>query len=178
MKTHGGRDMDESQAKAEWVRAALERHGAALTRYAASITGDEDTARDVVQDTFVRLWAETPEHLDGRLAPWLFTVCRNRALDVQRKIHRLVPVADDALAAAPDGNPSPAAALERKETTGLALELLDSLTPQQREVVRLKFQAGLSYEEIGGLTRLSAGNVGFILHTALKTLRRRMLESL
>jgi len=170
--------MDEPQMKADWVKAVLERHGAALTRYAASITGDEDSARDVVQDTFVRLCAETPEHLDGHLAPWLFTVCRNRALDVQRKIHRLVPLADDAFDTTPDDRPSPAAVLEQRETVGLALDLLETLTPQQREVVRLKFQAGLSYEEIGSVTRLSATNVGFILHTALKTLRQRMQRSL
>lgn len=170
--------MDEPEAKAEWARAALERHGAALTRYAASITGDPDSARDVVQDTFVRLWAESPEHLDGHLARWLFTVCRNRALDVQRKMHRMVSLADDALASTPDGLPSPAADLEHREATGMALDLLETLTPQQREVVRLKFQAGLSYEEIGGVTRLSTGNVGFILHTALRLLRQRMQQRL
>ncbi|MGE3310300.1 MAG: RNA polymerase sigma factor [Limisphaerales bacterium] len=170
--------MDEPQTQAEWIGAVLERHGAALTRYAASITGDEDSARDVVQDTFVRLCATTPEHLDGRLVPWLFTVCRNRALDVQRKSHRLVPFADDSDSLTPDDGPNPAMALEHRETAGLALDLLETLTPQQREVVRLKFQAGLSYQQIAEVTRLTATNVGFILHTAIKTLRRRLQQSL
>lgn len=170
--------MDATLVNAEWVRAALERHGAALVRYAASITGDEDSARDVVQDTFVKLCAEAPERLDGHLAPWLFTVCRNRALDVQRKMQRMVPLQDSELAGTPDELPNPSAVLEQRETHDLALGLLDSLTPQQREVVRLKFQAGLSYDEIGAVTRLSTGNVGFILHTALKTLRRKLQENL
>lgn len=170
--------MDTPLVNAEWVRAALERHGAALVRYAASITGDEDSARDVVQDTFVRLCAEAPERIDGHLAPWLFTVCRNRALDVQRKSDRMVPLLDGELTAVPDELPSPSVVLEQRETTDLALGLLETLNPQQREVVRLKFQAGLSYEEIGAVTQLSTGNVGFILHTALKTLRRKLQEKL
>lgn len=170
--------MEGPQAKADWVKAALERHGAALTRYATSITGSEDLARDVVQDTFVRLCAATPEQLDGHLAEWLFTVCRNRALDVQRKLHRLTPLADDELAATPGPEPTPAAAAEHADTLSLALGLLSSLPARQQEVLRLKFQAGLSYEEIARVTRLSTGNVGFILHTALKTLRQRLQQAL
>lgn len=73
--------------------------------------------------------------------------------------------------------PSPAASAERKETAGRLLDLLTLLPPNQREVVRLKFQNGLSYQEISGITGLSVGNVGFLLHTALKTLRQRFHQS-
>lgn len=171
-------DMEAPQATADWVKEALERHGAALTRYAASITGSEDTARDVVQDTFVRLCGESPGRLDGHLAEWLFTVCRNRALDVQRKLHRMTPLADDVLSATAGDEPSPAAVAEREDTLSLALGLLKTLTSQQQEVVRLKFQGGLSYDQIARVTNLTPGNVGFILHTALKTLRQRLQRAL
>jgi DNA-directed RNA polymerase specialized sigma24 family protein len=40
--------------------------------------------------------------------------------------------------------------------------------------VRLKFQNGFSYQEISRITSLSVGNVGFILHTALKALRQNL----
>ena len=53
-------------------------------------------------------------------------------------------------------------------------ELLADLPLNQREVVRLKFQNQLSYQEIAAVTSLSVGNVGFLLHTALKTLRSRL----
>jgi DNA-directed RNA polymerase specialized sigma24 family protein len=76
--------------RADRVRSALERFEGPLTRYAASITGDIERARDVVQDTFVRLCDEEPGRLNGCLAQWLFTVCRNRALDVQRKEQRMI----------------------------------------------------------------------------------------
>lgn len=173
--------MDDAQrraARADWVREAQQAHGAALQRYAASILGDEDTARDVVQDTFVRLCDADPADLDGRLAPWLFTVCRNRALDLHRKLHRMKPLADEHLAHEPSPEPSPAAAAEQEDTLSLVRRLLAALPPNQQEVVRLKFQAGLSYAEISRVTDLSVSNVGFLLHTALKTLRARAARAL
>jgi RNA polymerase sigma-70 factor (ECF subfamily) len=172
--------MDPMQARAEWVRTALEQHGAALIRYAASITGDSDTARDVVQDTFLRLCRESPERLDGHLAEWLFTVCRNRALDMQRQSRRLAPLEEHTRNAPAETplEPGPAAAAEQNDTLDLALSLLKTLPPRQQEVIRLKFQAGLSYLEISQVTRLSVSNVGFILHTALKTLRARLQRAL
>ena len=48
-----------------------------------------------------------------------------------------------------------------------------ALPANQREVIRLKFQNQMSYREISQLTRLTETNVGFLIHTAIKTLRRR-----
>ena len=166
-------DTSGQEARAAWVQAALERHGSALQRYAASITGDDESARDVVQDTFLRLCDIPPESVDGHLAPWLFTVCRHRALDLQRKLHRMKPLADEDLARQASPEPSPADAAEQDDALTLVRRLLAALPPNQQEVVRLKFQAGLSYEEISRVTSLSVGNVGFLLHTARKTLRTR-----
>jgi RNA polymerase sigma-70 factor (ECF subfamily) len=68
------------------------------------------------------------------------------------------------------------AALEKEKRRALRATL-DTLPERQREVVTLRFAGGLSYQEIAEVTKLSIGNVGFILHTALKTLRTRMSES-
>jgi RNA polymerase sigma-70 factor (ECF subfamily) len=168
--------MNMTEAKSEWIQAALRAHEGALVRYAAQITGDLDRARDVVQDTFLRLCAEEPARLDGHLAEWLFTVCRNRAHDLQRREHRMKPLDDMELAAQPSREHSPAAQAEQNESAGHARQFLKHLPPNQQEVVRLKFQNGLSYKEIAGITNLSVTNVGFLLHTALKTLRQQMTK--
>src|SRR6185369_2225804 len=81
---------ETNSTKADWVHAAMRQYEGPLIRYASQITGDLDRARDVVQDTFVRLCEKGPEGLEDCLAQWLFTVCRNRALDVQRKESRMV----------------------------------------------------------------------------------------
>ena len=170
--------MDDSPATRDWVTAALERYGPALTRYAASLTADADAARDVVQDTFLRLCDMSPDDLGERLPAWLFTVCRNRALDLQRQARRMKPLSDEDLDQQPSPQPSPDAAAEQDDSLAVVRRLLSALPANQQEVVRLKFQAGLSYEEISRVTSLSVTNVGFLLHTALKTLRARAARAL
>ena len=64
-------------------------HQAPLTRYATKLLSDPDRAPDVVQDTFIKLMAEPAGAVDGHVVEWLFTVCRNRALDVLRKEGRM-----------------------------------------------------------------------------------------
>lgn len=157
--------------KRQWVEAALETYGGRLTRYAARITGGRELAQDVVQDTFVKLCEADPAELDGRLAPWLFTVCRNRALDVRRKEQRMLAL-NESQAESPV--PGPAAIAERSEAAGEVMQALGTLSANQQEVVRLKFQEGLSYKEISQVTGLTASNVGFLLHTAIKKVRQRL----
>ena len=164
----------DQMGQTEWVRAAVEQYAGPLTRYAATILGSSDQAQDVVQDTFIRLCAEERARVEDRLAEWLFTVCRNRALDLVRKEGRMRPWNDEEMANQPSNEPSPAALAERHETTAAALSALATLPWNQQEVVRLKFQNGLSYEEISHVTHLTVGNVGFLIHTALKALRKQL----
>ena len=67
-----------------------------------------------------------------------------------------------------------AVALERKETASRATAILENLPENQREVIRLKVQNGLSYREISDVTGLSVSNVGFLLHKGIKTIRERL----
>ena len=67
------------------------------------------------------------------------------------------------------------ARLEQQETAGEIFRMLDGLPKNQREVVYLKFQCDLSYKEISEITKLSVSNVGFLMHTALKTIRKQIL---
>jgi RNA polymerase sigma-70 factor (ECF subfamily) len=142
-----------------------------LTRYAARLLGDADRARDVVQDTFVKLLAQPPGVVDGHAVEWLFTVCRHRALDVLRKECRVSHFADGQAERVTSLDPRPGRSLEHEETRERILALIDRLPRNQQEVVRLKFQNGFSYKEISRITNLSIGNVGFLIHTAVHRLR-------
>ena len=51
------------------------------------------------------------------------------------------------------------------------MNILNTLSAKQQEVIRLKFLGDLSYQEISRITNLSIGNVGFLIHTGLKTIR-------
>lgn len=164
-------------SQAEWVREAVGRYEAPLLRFTARLLGDAEAARDVVQDAFLRLCERPRAEVDGHLAEWLYTVCRNRALDVLRKESRMdrqTPMPD----APPDGaasrEPDPAAASEAREATGRMLAALATLPPRTQEVLRLRFQEGLSYREIAGVMQLTVSHVGVLLHNGLKSLRARV----
>ena len=162
-----------------WLLAALTRFERPLVRYAYSLCSNLETSRDAVQDTFLRL-AREREKPDSSLAAcevesaasWLFTVCRNRVIDLHRKSSRLVPMDTELLerAPAPD-SASPDGALNDKDTAHRLRKLVAQLLEKQRRVLKLKFETGLSYKEIAAATGLSTGNIGWLIHQAVQSLR-------
>ena len=164
----------ERRMDSDWLRSALDRYERPLVRYAAGITGNIESAREVVQDTFLRLCRQSPSRIGDHLAAWLFTVCRNRAYDVLRKESRLTPLEESDVVNQETDAPHPSALLEHKEGLVQVFSILGTLPANQQEVVRLKFQHDLSYREISQITKLSVTNVGFLIHTALKTIRRQL----
>lgn len=161
----------------EWVRKVIEEYEAPLLRYAARLSGNLESARDLVQDTFLRLCSEDSEQLGERVAPWLYRVCRSRAVDAFRKEHRMKPLEDTALEMLESAAPTPIEALDREETESQVLKALSALPKNQQEVIRLKFQEGFSYREISEVTGHSVSNVGFLIHAGMKTLRQRLAGS-
>jgi len=163
----------ENQDRSNDLKAVLNRLQGPLIRYALQITGDFERARDVVQDTFLQLCSEKRVSLNGHLEPWLYTVCRNRALDVRRKEGRMNPITETT-AEPISGSPDALVSMEQTETFQSALKILETLPVSQQEVIRLKFQSELSYKEISQVTGLSVTNVGFLIHAGLKTIRETM----
>ena len=142
-----------------------------LIAYAATILNDSDLARDVVQETFIRLCQQDPDKVREHLKSWLFTVCRNRSLDLLRKDQRLQTIDHDRWQNVPDPGLQPDARAATGDRLARVMKLLNRLSPNQRDVILLKFQQGLTYQEIHRLTGLSSGNIGFLIHTGLKHLR-------
>ena len=144
--------------------------------YAAHLLGSTERAGDIVQETFCRLCRSRRDDLDDHLAEWLYTVCRNCALDVLRKERRMRPLTE---LAQHSGNGhhdalNPADHADRAESAGLVLAAIKHLPDRQQELVHMKFQGGLSYKQMAEVTGLSVTNVGFLLHTAIKTLRTQL----
>ena len=135
-------------------------HGAGLIRYARRMAGSPETARDAVQETFLRLWKQELMHeaLDpSRLAPWLYTVCRRYTIDVNRKERRMTDMqelapADGGIADLTQLRRDAAAALDAAdrlvtdEGKDAMLMALKTLSRKQEEAIRFKFHGGLSYK--------------------------------
>jgi RNA polymerase sigma-70 factor (ECF subfamily) len=154
----------------------LQRFEIPLLQYAARITGDRERARDVVQETFVKFQRNGAINRDDEPATWLFTVCRNAALNVCRKERRMMYLDEEAIESREGEQPMPFHRLEQSEAAGFLLRIIATLPARQQEVIQLKFQNDLSYQQIAKIMKTTANNVGVLLHTALKTLRQQYGE--
>jgi RNA polymerase sigma-70 factor (ECF subfamily) len=108
-----------------------------------------------------------------RLAPWLFTVCRNRALDHHRKHQRLIVMETDSFDHEASTSPRPGDDLESRETAATLRSLIEKLPTRQREAITLKFISGLDYKEISQVMKTSIGNVGYLIHHGVAALRTK-----
>lgn len=165
---------DTAASHSDWIRAALDRFERPLIAYAYRYTGDLEIARDVVQDTFLRLCQADAARLNGRLAGWLYTVCRNRALDVCKKERRMEPLGDGQAEAVPSMAPCPSTQAADSETHRMILETVAELPETQQEAFRLKFQDGLTYREISAVTGMPVSTVSYQVHAAMTRVCERL----
>jgi RNA polymerase sigma-70 factor (ECF subfamily) len=166
----------EPSGHARWVRDAVTRFERQLTQYAAHITGDPERARDVVQEAFLRLCDQDAALIGSHLAEWLYTVCRNLAIDVKRKEKRMRLMTDEQAEAFVSDDIAPTEPAEVEDSLSHVMRAMRALPTNQQECIRLKFQHGMSYKQISQVTNLSVTNVGFLIHTGLKALRKQLSD--
>ena len=173
-----GAAVGDIPTNSDWITPLLLRYEGPLLKYAQKLMTCPDRARDVVQETFLRLCREPAIARESHIAEWLFTVCRNYALDLKRKERRMNPAASTELGNTRSPSPQPDSEAEHNETAARVLSLVKALPDNQQAVLMLKFQASLSYREIAGVTGLSVSNVGYLIHQGLSTLRRHLKSEL
>ena len=160
----------ETCDRREWVLSILDEYECRLLRYATRLLGNEDSARDVVQFAFMRLLSQSPEELHGREAQWMFTVCRNRAIDLIRRRRRSRSLEEMAAEPGVDKRPDPAVVAERHDLHARLRKLVAQLPAAQREAIDL-WTEGFSYREIAEITGNRQGQLRVLVHRALKRLR-------
>jgi RNA polymerase sigma-70 factor (ECF subfamily) len=138
--------------------------------YAAGLLRDPVAAEDVTATAFERAYRKRsrfdPKRGNGRA--WLFGIARNAALDELRRRGRQAELAAD-----PEDASSPATveAVERSERRLVLSAALAKLDDRERELVALKFFAGLSNAEIADVLGISESNAGTKLHRVVTKLR-------
>lgn len=152
-----------------------------LLAYAWRLLADRAAAEDVLQEAFMKLHVQFDEVREPRA--WLYRTVHNLALNHQRRAGKIVPL----IPAGEDGEPSagdsadpvllPDEQIARWEGIGLVRLSLAALDERSRELVRLKFNEDLSYKEISARTGLTVGNVGYLLHHALKTIAAELSKT-
>jgi len=160
------------QEPTRWLSAVLERYQGPLLRHAGSVLADPAAAQDVVQECFLRLLA------NGRpvqnLAAWLHRVTHNLAVDHLRGEARRQRLHLAAAQARPAETPTAEDEIATRDARQLVEREIQSLTPNERVVLHLKLEAGKSYREISEITGLSTGNVGYLIHQAVKRVASRL----
>lgn len=169
----------ESLDRARQMEAVMVQHETALLRYATRIVGDAHLAQDVVQNAFIKLYASWKEGTkpSDRLKSWLYRVTHNEAVDLIRRESRLQVLyqahAEEQAVACPDGHNCPAST-GQIETV---MQHLNKLDPTERQVLLLRLEEGLSYADIAAVTGRTSGNIGCILHNAVKKLSERLKQN-
>lgn len=131
-----------------------------------------DQAEEVAQDVMVTIWRKAASYDPDKAsaATWIFTIARNRRIDVIRRERRPEPDPEDPMYK-PDAPEGPYRALAREDRDRLVREALGSLSEEQREIVRLSFFAGLSHGEIAEQLGVPLGTVKSRTRLAFNKLR-------
>lgn len=132
--------------------------------------GDNAIAEDLTADTFEKAWRNRHKYRKDRAAfsTWLFTIARRVFIDHLRKHRSLVSL--EALADLPANETTEDVILQRADFARLHI-LLSQIADRDRELVALRYGAGLTNRAIARLTGLSETNVGVLLHRAVQKLR-------
>jgi RNA polymerase sigma factor (sigma-70 family) len=136
--------------------------------YAAGLLRDRSAAEEVTANAFEKAYRRRRQFdpARGSARAWLFGIARNAALDELRRRKRHAAVEEDQLqGSAPD----PGDETVRRQTVEVAMAGLD---PRERELVSLKFFAGLGNAEIGRVIGANESNVGTRLHRVMDKLRK------
>lgn len=159
----------------------VDRYSALLLRLIGRMVRDEHLAHDVLQHVFIQLYRSLPTMApEGTLKAWLSQVARHRAIDELRRkrpilfcdIESATEGSDYSyLTMLPDTDRQPEEQVELSELRELLIEAIKELPSRYREVVLLRYDAQLSYSEIGSALRIPETTAKTYFYRARKQLR-------
>jgi RNA polymerase sigma-70 factor, ECF subfamily len=147
------------------LRIIVERYQGSLYRLGLRLLGDAEAARDLAQDTFVRVYERRRQYRpELAFEPWLYRVAVNLARSGQRR-RRAWPAGDDL----PETPVAPEAEerLLQEERRGRVRQALGQIDPIYREVLGLRFESEFSLAQIAEVLGLALGTVKSRLHRGL-----------
>jgi RNA polymerase sigma-70 factor (ECF subfamily) len=137
------------------------------------ITGSIDSAKDVVQETFVKLFSGKIKHQDGNFKTYITTIAYRLALKEKYRKQRVQNVENISII---DNLSSPIENQIKNENQKFIFNAITSLPKHQREILILRFYGEHSYEEIAKITELPLGTVKSRIFYAVKTCRSKLKE--
>ena len=154
----------------------MQAHQRRVFSLALKMVGDEEEAKDVVQETFIRVWQRLGDYDTQRsFTTWLYVIASRLCLDALRNMKRTSPLPADELVLRHFASESATQRqLENREWVSIVRTLADGLSPKQRLVFTLSQLEGLPSQEVEQVTGLSASQVKSNLYVARQTIRERL----
>lgn len=148
-----------------------------LYRLALRITLNHEEAEDIVQDTLIRLWNRRDEWQDiDSIEAFSLTVCRNLALDRNRRKDRYTSSIDDVEAERPDKGATPYDRAMQSDRVELVRKIVGSLPEKQRTCMQLRDFEGKPYKEIASIMAISEEQVKVNIFRARQAIKQKFNE--
>lgn len=154
--------------------ALYRRYVTPVYRYLYKWTGSQAEAEDLTSQVFTAAleglgrYREQGTESSGGFSAWLFTIARRKAIAAYRRSNREAPL--ETAEGLPEHAPGLLEQAVRGEQRRRLSELLSSLDAEQRDLLHLRFTAGLGYAEIGTLLGRSEGAIKMAVHRLLQDL--------
>ena len=142
-----------------------------LYRFVLKHVKDTDVARDLIQDTYEKLWLKVNDLESKNAKSYMFTTAYHTTIDYLRRAKKSERLDFDKH---PEGAASDNSNYDLKTALNKALELLPEI---QKSVVLLRDYEGYDYKEIGGITGLSESQVKVYIFRARQTLKEYLLKA-
>lgn len=150
-----------------------------LLALASRILGDADEARDVAQESFLRIWRQAANWRSGeaRFDTWLHRVVLNLCHDRLRRRKPRPPDDDEVLNGLADSSPLPDEQLEAVDQSERMARALAALPERQREAIVLQYYQELSNIEAAALMNISVEALESLLSRARRNLRSYLADT-
>jgi len=160
LKKHQEQDAAQEHELASFEETMLP-HMDAAHNLAKWLLRNEEDARDVVQEAYLRAFKSFGGFHGSNGRAWLLTIVRNTSYTLLKKNHAvdLTTTFDEEIHTSGQESVSPATLLERSEDADLVREAMDKLPVDFREILVLRHLEGLSYNEIADIAQIPPGTV-------------------
>ncbi len=162
------------QKKHNAMLQAYDAHAREVLRYVIVKTGDEEIAKDIVSETFLKTWKYIQVNDVKNIRAFLYKTATNLVIDHYRVKPRNVPLLDDLPFEPNHAHVSLEDKVDTKTMYEKARAAIQCLPKDYREIFTLRFVQGLELKEIKEITGKSMANIYVILHRGTKALKKEL----
>lgn len=161
------------------VEELLERYEPTIYRFGLRMCGNEDAAREVLQETLLAAFRHLPGFRgDARLSTWLYQIARSFCIKERRGQHPTRSLDETGAPELEDPAPQPDARLHAREVGEALSRAIAALPAEQREVLVLRDVEGLSADQAADVVGIAVGALKSRLHRARMALRTELADAL